>query len=329
MGLDWRVRALDAVRRRNGMAAAEMDLPAIQAARTSRLPQVPVGQPLVDRLGRAIFGTPRPTVRTGTTTVTGAGGPLDAIVHQPATRSSTQPVLLHLHGGGWVVNSPGQYAWICSSVAEDVGAVVVSVDYRKAPEHPAPAAVDDSVAAYEWVLANREQLGVPADAPVGVFGDSAGGNLAVLVALHARDAGTPLAAQALIYPAVDLTMSFDSVRRLPDEPILSRADMEAFIAHYLDGAELAADDPRVSPWFVEDLSGLAPALVQTASHDPLVDEGDAFARRLAEAGVEVRHTRYLDVPHGFLSLPGINPPAGQALAELTTFLRTHLVDRQL
>jgi acetyl esterase len=329
MALDWRVRLLDSYRRRSGLAAADLDLEGIQAARQARLPQVPVGQPVVDALGRAIFGTPRTRVSREEIEVAGADGALPAIVWRPPVLAASQPVLLHLHGGGWVVGSPETYGWICTSVAEDVGAIVVSVDYRKAPEHPAPAAADDARAAYDWLVAHRGDLGLPTDAPIGVFGDSAGGNLATLVAIHARDTGQPLEVQGLIYPCVDLTLSFDSVTRLPDEPILTRRDMDAFVGHYLDASDLAADDPGISPWFVEDVRGLAPAVVQTASHDPLVDEGDAWARRLIDAGVEVRHTRYLDVPHGFLSLPGINPPARQALAELTGFLRHHLVDRQL
>jgi acetyl esterase len=127
----------------------------------------------------------------------------------------------------------------------------------------------------------------------------------------------------LIYPSTDLTRSSGSMARLNDEPFLSRAEIDRFVALYL-GNGVAADDPRVSPAFVEDLSDLAPALVLTAEHDPLVDEGVAYAQRLSEAGVEVRHTTYVGVPHGFLSVPGVCPSAAQAVAEITAELRRRL-----
>ena len=320
MRLDPRVRLLDRARRALGGSVADMSLDEIQRARVTRLPAVPLLDPVVQRFGRSLFGTPRPDVSIGDTTVGGAVGELPARTYRPRRLSADAPVVVWFHGGGWVLGGPAQYDWVCTSIAEDAGAVVVSVDYRKAPEHPAPAAVDDAVAATRWVAANAGSLG--ASGPLVVAGDSAGGNLAALVAVAARDAGDlELAGQALVYPGTDLTSSFSSIRELADAPILTRDDIDAFLAHYLaDG--IAGDDPRVSPWFVEDLTGLAPALVQTAEHDPLRDEGTAYADRLAEAGVPTRHTRYVGVPHGFLSLPGICPVAHQALAELVDVVRS-------
>lgn len=321
MAVSWRFRALDAARKLVGGSIATMTLEDIKAARRSHLPELPIGGPVLERVGQALFGRPRPAVTISETTVGGAEGDLPARVHTPPGPARPRPLIVHYHGGGWTTGGPLQYDWICSSLAEDVDAVVVSVDYRKAPEHPAPAAYDDAVAAFHWLSGNRDAVG--AAESTAVLGDSAGGNLAALVAIAARDEGLRLDAQVLIYPGVDLTLSFPSVDRLAHEPILSRADVEAFRAHYLSGG-VAPDDPRVSPWFVGDVHGLAPALVQTAEHDPLVDEGDAYAGRLAEAGIEVRHTRYVEVPHGFLSLPGVHPAARQAVAEETAFLRAHL-----
>jgi acetyl esterase len=154
-----------------------------------------------------------------------------------------------------------------------------------------------------------------------VAGDSAGGNLAALTALAVRDAGLDgLVAQLLVYPCTDLTLASRSATTQVAEPILTRRDMDAFVGMYLAGG-VAADDPRVSPLHVDDLGGLAPACVQTAAHDLLRDEGRAYADRLAAAGVSVRHTEYVDVPHGFVSLPGLSPAAHQAVAELLQFTR--------
>lgn len=322
MALDRRWLVLDAIRRGLRTPLSEMTQQEVEEHRRSRVPQVPVGQELLDRLGRWLFGTPRPSVAIRTDSLQGADGELPARIYRPPELPDDAPLILYLHGGGWMLGSPRQYDWICSCLAEDVGALVVSVDYGKAPEAPAPAAYEDATAAFRWLEEHRTEL--RATGPVAVAGDSAGGNLAALVAIAARDEGRALGAQVLIYPGTDLTRSFPSVNELTDEPILHREDIDAFVERYLAGG-LEADDPRVSPWFVEDVSGVAPALVQTAHHDPLVDEGEAYAARLREVGVEVRLTRYVDVPHGFVSLPGITPAAKQAVAEQVAFLRGHLL----
>ena len=319
MRVDPRVRLLDQVRRRTGGSIAEMSLADIQRARTTRLPQVPLLDPALQRLGRWLFGTPRPDVRIDTLEVPGADGPLPARRYRPVAATADAPMVVYLHGGGWVLGSPAQYDWLCTSVADDAGAVVVSVDYRKAPEHRAPASVDDAIAATAWLVDRAEEVAAPG--PVVVAGDSAGGNLAALVAIAARDGQVArLDGQALIYPGVDLTMSFPSITELADAPILTRTDTATFKAHYL-GDTADPTDPALSPWFVEDLAGVAPALVQTAEQDPLRDEGTAYAERLTEAGVPTRHTRYVGVPHGFVSLPGVCSPAHQAVAEIVDFVR--------
>jgi acetyl esterase len=322
----WRVRALDAVMARGGLHIADAHTVAqVQELRERRKRQADgsLRSRLLGAIERWLFGRPRREVRTEDRTLPGPHGPLPFRLYRPPHAPADAPLIVNLHGGGWVLGDLDGGDWLCSTLAADVGAVVASVDYRLAPEHPAPAAVDDCVAATRWFDDHRAEVG--ASGPLAVMGDSAGGNLATLVALAARDAGGPaIAAQVLIYPAVDLTRSFPSHRELADAPILSQRDIDAFCRHYL-GDSVAADDPRVSPWFVEDLSGCAPALVQLAEQDPLRDEGRAYAERLRDAGVEVRLTEYVGLPHGYASVPGLcGRPTHQAVAEIAQFLRQHL-----
>ncbi|MDX1657834.1 MAG: alpha/beta hydrolase fold domain-containing protein [Nitriliruptorales bacterium] len=319
MTISWRMRILEELRDRFSPGVDEMNLRQIQAARRSHLPRLPIPDAVRQRIEHSLFGAPRQAVEITTRSVPGHDGDLDARLYTPGGIDPGAPLVVFYHGGGHTTGSPRLYDWLCTVIAEDVGAQVLSPDYRKAPEHPAPAAYDDAVAVFTWVHDHRDAF--TARGPLAVAGDSAGGNLSAVVAIAARDAGSQLAAQVLIYPAVDLTQSFPSIHELEDEPILPRRSLDAFRAHYLSGG-VEPDDPRVSPWFVEDASGLAPALVQTAEHDPLRDEGEAYARKLEDAGVTVRLTRYVDVPHGFLSLPGVEPAAArQATAEITRFLR--------
>lgn len=316
MNVPRRFIVLDALRRRLLRGeVAEMTRADILEARGPHV----AGGAFVQRLAAVLTGRPRPEVDRSTTHVPGADGDLSVRLHRPPVVAPERPLVLHLHGGGWVVGGPVQYDWFCGELASGLGALVLSVDYRKAPEHPAPAAADDCAAVARWLLAEGGATELGAPGPMVVAGDSAGGNLAALTAIAARDAGLEgLAAQLLVYPGTDLTLSSRSATTQTSEPILTRADMEAFVAMYL-AAGVPADDPRVSPLHVEDLSRLAPACVQTAEHDPLRDEGRAYADRLAEAGVPVRHTEYAGMPHGFVSLPGLAPSARQAVAELLQF----------
>jgi acetyl esterase len=320
------VLLLDAIRRRVSVPVTEMGPKALAAARTSHVPDVPLLGPVVRSFAERLFGVPHPDVEVTTRTVPGAVGDLGLRVSTPRLGGGPRPLVVHLHGGGWVLGSPEQYDWWCTHLAAEADVVVASVDYRMAPEHPAPAAVEDAVAAASWLAANASRLGGVDGAPVAVAGDSAGGNLATLVARAARDAGgaPDVAAQVLVYPATDLTRSFPSHRRLPDAPILPRESIDGFLALYLHPSPVPADDPSISPWFADDLGGLPPALVQTAEQDPLVDEGEAYARRMEAEGTTVRLTRYVGQPHGFVSLPGVCPPAHQALAEAVQFLDAHL-----
>jgi acetyl esterase len=267
-----------------------------------------------------VLGGRHPQTTVQDTTVPGAVGDLPLRVTTPRLLPQDAPLVVHLHGGGWVLGSPEQYDWLCSRIAHGLGAVVASVDYRKAPEHPAPAAAEDALAATVALLGTAaDRFG--ATGPAAVVGDSAGGNLAALVALDRRDAGDDrLAAQWLVYPGVDLTRSFPSHAVHREALFLPRSSMDQFLDLYLAGGVDPAD-PRVSPWFVADVAGQAPALVQVAELDPLVDEGTAWARRLEEAGVPTRLTTYPDVPHGFQSLPGLTRAANASLSEGLAFLR--------
>jgi acetyl esterase len=243
--------------------------------------------------------------------------------YRPGTRGPW-PVIVFFHGGGWVMGTTRGYDPLCGFLADAVDALVVSVDYRLAPEFVAPQGVWDCVDAVRWLGAEAGSLGGD-PGRLAVCGDSAGGNLAAVLALVLRDEGGPrLAHQALLYPGVDATMSFPSVAELADAPMLTRREIVAYLHRYLDGSGLDPKDPLVSPLWADDLSGLPPALVQTADLDPLRDEAEAYAARLADAGVAVRATNYLGAPHGFMSIPGVTPCAPQARLELATELRRHL-----
>ena len=234
-------------------------------------------------------------------------------VHRPVNLPVDPSLVVHFHGGGWTFGAPVQYDWWCSQVAMGLGAVVVSLDYRLAPEHPAPAAVEYATTATAWLLDHADER-FGATGPAAVMGDSAGANLATLVALDRRDAGDDrLQAQWLVCPIVDLTCSAPSFDRLADAPFLDRAKLDATIEGYLRG--MPADNPAVSPWFVDDVSGVAPTLVQVAEHDLLLDDGVRWAGRLADADVDVHLTRWVDQPHAFTLVPGLTGAARAAVAE--------------
>jgi acetyl esterase len=232
------------------------------------------------------------------------------------------PVVLWFHGGGWVLGNLVDYDPICTFVAAQVGCVVVSVDYRMAPEHRAPTAAHDCVDATTWVAVNGDVLRADTSR-MAVAGDSAGGNLAAVVAQVLRDHGdTRLRHQALIYPATDLTMASPSILEHANAPLLTKRSMDAFRDHYVrPGHDLR--DPLVSPLFGR-LDGLPPALIQTAERDPIRDDGVRYAEALRDAGVPVRLTTYLRVPHGFASFPFATPIGRQHRLELVTELATAL-----
>lgn len=225
-------------------------------------------------------------------------------------------VLVWLHGGGWVIGSAREAQATARDLAAEAGCVVVNVDYRLAPEHRFPAGLDDAVAVVRWVLDHAEELGGD-PARVAVGGDSAGGNLSAVVAQELSG----LVAQLLVYPVTDLTMAQPSMVENAEGYFLERATMAWFIDHYLGGHD--ARDPRASPLHASDdaLAGTARALVITAELDPLRDEGEAYATRLRELGVEVTAQRYAGQIHGFATMPTIIPDGVRATEQLVATLR--------
>lgn len=231
-------------------------------------------------------------------------------------------VLVLLHGGGWVIGDLDTHDPQARSLCHHAGVVVVSVDYRLAPEHPFPAAIEDAVAATRWVAEHNDQWSL---GPLAVGGDSAGGNLAAVVAQQLRDE-VPLAAQVLINPVIDLTMQQPSMRQLARGYYLEADTMRWFRDHYLSGEQGDPRDPRVSPLFADDLGGLPPAVIATAEFDPLRDEGRAYADALRDAGVDVRFRQHAGQIHGFFGMGGRVDAAQEAIeatcADLAALLDT-------
>lgn len=247
----------------------------------------------------------------------GPGGPLRVRVYWPEG-DGPHPAVVYLHGGGWVVGSIESHDPVCRAIAARTPCVVVSVDYRLAPESRFPAAVEDAWAATAWVVEHVAELGVDVGR-IAVAGDSAGGNLAAVAALRARDRGLPLALQILVYPVTDYDLDSPGYTRHGAGLNLTRAKMDWYWGQYLDGADGA--QPEASPLRATDLRGVAPALVQTAEYDPLCHEGEEYARLLEAAGVSVTLTRYEGQIHGFVRLGALCPQAGDALAEIAAALR--------
>ncbi|MEJ2888139.1 alpha/beta hydrolase [Actinomycetospora aeridis] len=245
--------------------------------------------------------------------IPGPAGDIPARIYVPSGGESTKGVLVYFHGGGWVIGDLETVDRPCRSIANAADVVVVSVDYRLAPEHVQPAAFDDCYAATAWVAEHAEELGADASR-LAVGGDSAGGHLSAAVSLAARDRGGPaIAYQMLLYPVVDFDWTSPSITENAEGYLLGRATMQWFWAHYL-GATDPADDPYAFPLRAADLSGLPPAFVGTAEYDPLRDEGESYARRLEEAGVGVTAKRYDGMIHGFLWTLGATP-SGAALVD--------------
>ena len=256
--------------------------------------------------------------------IPGPAGTIPARHYRPTAGGSPAPLLVFFHGGGWVLGDLDSYDSACRLISRDAGVHVLAIDYRLAPEHRAPAAVDDAYAAYRWAREQAVELGAD-PRRVAVGGDSAGGNLAAVVTRLARDAGDPLPSlQWLIYPATDLRGGTLSRSLFGDGFLLTKHDMDWFQNCYVEGSGLDFSDPLVSPLLAEDLSGLSPALVVTAGFDPLRDEGDQYAVRLREAGVAVDHRQMSSMIHGFINLNVLGGGVARANAEMISALRAHL-----
>lgn len=269
-------------------------------------------------------------------TIPGPTGPLPVRHYTPADvsvsggtsreRSSAgpAPLLVFFHGGGFVVGDLETHDALCRLLCRDAGIHVMAVDYRLAPEHPAPAAVDDCYAAYRWALAHAAELGAD-PTRVAVGGDSAGGNLAAVVSQLARnDDITVPALQVLLYPATDFSSDTRSKTLFAENFFLTKKDMDWFRDNYLTGSALDVGDPRVSPLLADDLSGLPPAMVLTGGFDPLRDEGNQYAEALAAAGVPVDHRQFGPVVHAFANFFPLGGASATATAEVVSAVRAHL-----
>ena len=268
-----------------------------------------------------------PNVRVADTRAVSIPGPTGVIParhYRPTAGGNPAPLLVFYHGGGWVFGDLDTHDSACRLICRDAGIHVLAVDYRLAPEHQAPAAVDDAYAAYRWAREQAVDLGAD-PRRVAVGGDSAGGNLAAVVTRLVRDAGDPLPAlQWLIYPVTDLRGQTRSRTLLGEGFLLTKHDIDWFQDNYVKGSGLDFADPLVSPLLAPDLSGLSPALVVTAGFDPLRDEGEQYADRLREAGVAVDYRRMPSMIHAFLNLNVLSGGVARANAEIISALRAHL-----
>jgi acetyl esterase len=267
-------------------------------------------------VGRRVFGSVDKGATVEEITV---GNGSRALVHRPKNAVGPLPCVLNFHGGGWVQGNPEQSGWLSSRVAVRNKSVVITPAYRLAPEYPFPAGVEDCWAALIWIVEHADELGISAER-IAVMGDSAGGNLAAVMALLARDAGAPaLRAQVLIYPGVEIYDEWPSEVNNVHDPVLTSANMRAFGHLYL-GEVYGTEDFRASPIRAASHAGLAKAFIVTAEHDPLQDNGSHYRDALVAAGVPVRYAEYEGAIHGFMSLPGVVPVAKKALDDVVEFL---------
>ncbi|WP_131735823.1 alpha/beta hydrolase [Actinomadura roseirufa] len=247
------------------------------------------------------------------------GGLRLMIVQPDAEEPGPVPTVLYFHPGSFVMGSAHLMQDVARRLAHDLGACVVSVDYRLVPEHPFPAAVEDAMTALRWAAESIADLGGD-PARVGLAGESSGANLATVTALRARDAGIPVAGQLLASPVTDFTVRYPSVAENADGYFLTGDDLATIKRFYTGGDDARAADPRVSPALAPDLTGVAPAVVGVAGFDPLRDDGIVYAARLLEAGVPTALRVYPGLIHPFFGMPGLSPAAGAAVSELTGLL---------
>ena len=251
-----------------------------------------------------------------------AHGTIPARIYTPKTlrqKHGLAPCLVFFHGGGWVIGNLETHDVVCRKLAHEGELIVISVDYRLAPEHKFPSAVEDAITATKWISANVARLGVDA-ARLIVGGDSAGGNLAAVVSLAARESGGPkISAQLLVYPATEFARKHPSHREPETSILLTHSVIPWFMNHYMGDADIS--DWRASPARAKTLAGLPPAYVLTAGADPLRDEGDEYAARLKEAGVAVTYRHFPGQFHGFFTMGKLLNQANIAVSEIATWLK--------
>jgi acetyl esterase len=270
-------------------------------------------------------GFPGPQIHVAVTDVSlpGPAGEIAARHYRP-TSGAAAPLLVFYHGGGWTIGDLDTHDTLCRLTCRDAGIHVLSIDYRLAPEHPAPAAVEDAYAAFKWAYEHAGELGAT-PGRVAVGGDSAGGNLAAIVCQLARaEAGPTPVLQWLLYPQTDFAAQTRSLSLFAHGFLLTKRDIDWFTAQYLRGSGIDPSDPRVSPLHAESLSGLAPALIAVAGFDPLRDEGESYAARLRAAGTPVDLRFMGSLTHGFANLFQLGGGSAGGTSELISALRAHL-----
>jgi acetyl esterase len=255
--------------------------------------------------------------------IPGPSGEIPARVYAPSAARTPRPVVAYFHGGGWVQGDLETHHGLCARLAKHADVLVVAVDYRLAPEHKFPAAVEDCVAAYRWLRTRGREVGADSTR-VAVAGDSAGGNLSAVVSQQAAAHGAPAPnCQALVYPAVDFSLESDSHRDLAEGHVIPRDRILWYAQQYLRG-EADKADLRASPLRAPDLTGQPPTLIVTAGFDPLRDEGQMYGERLRAAGVEVVHREYPGQIHAFVSLTKAIPQGMACTLEVAEYLRRRL-----
>jgi acetyl esterase len=292
---------------------------ALEAATKPSMADVTVQEARAGIAARAAARAPGPTIEVMVDiAIPGPSGDIPARIYVPRGARGT---VVAFHGGGWLMGNRYTFDSVCRNLAADSGLAVVNVEYRLAPEHPFPAAVEDAWAALRWVSARGAEQGLPTQRLV-VMGESAGGNLAAVVCLLAREQrGPKILAQALVYPATDARQEAQTLRTYAEGFMQRGADVAHAFRTYALGHGVSPTDWRLSPLLAPSHAGLPPALVVTAECDAVRDDGEAYARKLEEAGVSVTCVRYMGMLHTFYSMRGALDAAGLAQRQVADMLR--------